>query len=90
MGFFDGFKPKVSGGEFHKVKVYLFGKGFSSRELTQLEGYFHGDLHEGGSNAGISESDAERPLNWLREHRHHHTFNDGQIDLIDHAFKKYL
>lgn len=90
MGFFGDSKPKVSHGEFHHVKQYLSQKGFSHNELTELEGFFHGDLNEGGSQSGISKHEAERTIEWLREHRHHHTFNDDQIGHIDHAINKYL
>jgi len=90
MGFFGDDKPKVSGDEFHKVKSYLSEKGFSHRELEQLGGYFQGSMHEEGSQKGVDKHEVDRTVDWLREHKHHHSFSDGQIDTIEHAMKKHL
>ncbi|HEY4499398.1 MAG TPA: hypothetical protein VJH94_05075 [Candidatus Paceibacterota bacterium] len=92
MGFFGPDRgPHVSRDEFHnKVKSDLHAKGFNHRELEQLEGYFHWSLHEEGSQKGIDKHEVERTVDWLREHRQHHSFSDEQIEHINHALRKHL
>ncbi len=93
MGLFDfnNSRPNVSGKEFSKeVKNELHNKGFSHRELEQLEGYFHGSMHEHGSQKGIDEHEIDRTVGWLRENKSDHRFDDKQIDHIEHALRKHL
>lgn len=91
MGFFGPDRSHVTRDEFHnKVKAELHAKGFNHKELEQLEGYFHGSLHEEGSQKGIDKHEVERTVAWLRDNKEDHRFSDHQLDHIEHAMRKHL
>lgn len=92
MGFFGDSKPRVTKQEFHqKVRGALYSKGFTHKELDQLEGYLGGDMNEGQvSQKGIDAAEVERGVTWLRENKHNHTFSDAQVDQIHEELKKHL
>ena len=89
---FDNSKPRVTSDEFHKkVRNELYTKGFTHKELDQLEGIFGGDMNEGQHREkGIDASEIDRGVKWLRDNQHSHTFSEKQIDEIDAHMKKHL
>ncbi len=94
MGFldFESSKPRVTHHEFkEKVRGNLYGKGFTHKELDQLEGFLGGDMHEGKSmDKGVDAHEIDRGVEWLKENRHAHTFSDEQIGHIEDELKKHL
>ncbi len=92
MGFFGDSKPKVTKQEFRqKVRGSLYSKGFSHKELDQLEGFLGGDLHEAAEHdKGIDAKEIDRSVEWLRANKHNHTFSDKQIDAIDTELRRHL
>jgi len=92
MGFFGDSKPRVTKQEFHqKVRGALYGKGFSHKELDQLEGYIGGDMNESSStHSGIDAKEVDRAVTWLRDNKHNHTFSEKQIGEIDAELRKHL
>jgi hypothetical protein len=89
---FDSSKPKVTEQEFkQKVRGSLYSKGFTHKELDQLEGFLGGDMHEGRSmDKGIDAQEIDRGVSWLKENKSAHTFSDKQIDHIEEELKKHL
>ena len=89
---FDGSKPKVTQNEFkQKVRGNLYNKGFTHKELDQLEGFLGGDMHEGRSmDKGVDAKEIERGVEWLRGNKHSHSFSDKQIDHIDEELRRHL
>ena len=92
MGLFGDSKPRVTKQEFHqKVRGALYSKGFSHKELDQLEGYIGGDMNESaGFQSGIYAKKENMAVTWLRDNKHNHTFSEKQIGEIDTELRKHL
>jgi len=94
MGFFDfgNSKPRVTKDEFKKkVRNTLYSKGFTEKELNQLEGFLGGDMQESlQREQGIDASEIDRAISWLRANPKLHTFSPEQINEIDAELRKYL
>lgn len=89
--FFGDSKPKVSKDEFKKIRNALYGRGLSSKEINEVEKIFHGDLHESSfSDVGISDSEIDRGITWLKSHMSSHTFSPEQISIIEEELRKKL
>jgi len=92
MGLFSSDKPRVSTLEFkNKVRPALSAKGFTHKELEQLEGLLVGSLYEArDEEKGIDSGEVEQIVGWLRANASHHTFSPKQIDEIEATLRKHL
>ena len=91
MGFFWNTKPKVSKGEFQKIRNYLYSKGFSHKELERVEEIFRADIDESGSyEQGISGEEVNKGIKWMRENMNDHHISSSKIDLLEKALRSKL
>ncbi len=91
MLFFGSTKKKVSKLEFKQVRTLLHHKGFSSREIDEVETVFRADLNEPSQyQSGIDANEIERGVRWLRENKSKHILSDNRIDDIEEALKSKL
>ena len=92
MGLFGGStKKKVSKLEFKQVRTLLHHKGFSSREIDEVETVFRADLNESTEyERGIDADEIERGVKWLKENKTKHILSDGRINDVEEALKSKL
>ena len=91
MGFFWNTKPKVITNEFKKVRNHLWAKGFTRRELDEIEQIFRADLDESQSTEqGISKEEIEKGIQWMKQHVNVHKIPEYKIAILEQALKEKL
>ncbi len=77
--------------EFKKVLYKLRESGsFSNHEIDEIENVFYGSLHESGPSAGISSSELEKGLDYLKRHPENHHLSHDEIKKLEEVLKHYL
>jgi hypothetical protein len=95
MGLFwsdSGSKPRVSELEWKKnIRPALSQKGFTLKEVNQIEGYILGDMYEGRPmDNGLDKDEIVQKINWFRRNKSLHTLSDSQISILESELMKYL
>jgi hypothetical protein len=91
MGLFGSTKKKVSKLEFKQVRTLLHQKGFSSREIDEVEMIFRADLNEPSQyESGIDAKEIERGIKWMRANKRSHFISEGKIDILEDVLKAKL
>lgn len=92
MGLFGSSKPTISKREFQKeVRGHLFAKGFTSKELNEIEEIFRGDLEDKSSSSefvGITKEEAEAGIAWMRKNQGIHKLSEKKIDELEEVLNK--
>lgn len=82
---------RVSREEFRKVLYKLRQSGsFSNQELDEIENVFYGSLHESGPSAGISSSELEKGIDYLKRHPENHHLSHDEIKKLEETLTHYL
>jgi len=81
---------RVSKNEFHEVRNSLRYKGFSDRDVGEVEKLFRGDMHESGDHSGIDTKEIEGGLKWMRENMSKHKLSEKKINTLEESLKKKL
>jgi len=77
--------------EFKKALYKLRMSGsFSSQEIDEVENIFYGSLHESGPSAGISSSELEKGISYLKRHPENHHLSSHEIEKLEETMKRYL
>lgn len=88
--FFDSDKPKVvTKEEFKQIKSRLYGK-LDEKERAQVEMLFSADLHESGSESGITQEEFDTGIRWLEQNKSKHMLEDSDIELVKQYFVEHL
>lgn len=91
MSIFGSIKKKVTNEEFKKVRTILYSKGFTSKELDEVEKIFHGDLNEPSEDErGIDDEEIERGVEWMRKNKNNHFISDRKIEILESVLKSKL
>ena len=91
MSFFGSTKKKVSKLEFKQVRTILHHKGFSGREIDQVEMIFRADLNESSQyEQGIDAKEIEKGVKWMKKNKSSHGLSSNRIDTIESALKSKL
>lgn len=91
MGIFFNEKPKVTKGEFQKVRNYLYSSGFNHKELDEVSEIFYAHLDEDlSSEQGISGEEIDKGIEWMRNNMNIHHILSSKIDLLEKALKEKL
>ncbi len=81
----------ISREEFRKALWKLrTGGTFSNHEIDEVENVFRGDMHEGGSSAGISKEELKQGLHYLKHHPENHHLSPHEINKLEEAMRHYL
>ena len=87
MGFFSS-DPVISRGEYREVRTGLFYKGFTSKELDELDKIVRGDIEE--TDQGINRQELGNLMNWLKQNPTKHKFSPDKIKIIEEVLSKKL
>jgi len=86
--FFGSSVPKISMKEFKKVLWELHKRGLSTDDVKDLEKLFAGDLSEPELARGISRSEFEERMKWLRKNTSKHHLSSEQIAKVEEEFSE--
>ncbi len=89
MGIFD-YKPHVSKRGFKYSSINLRKKGFSWREIKEVEQVFRGDIDEKGAQIGIDRDEFKKGVNWMRRNITIHKIPQKKIDIIEEELGKRI
>jgi len=90
MGFFGPTPPKrITKSEFKLLMSKLYGK-LEENERHEVQKLFRGDLDEKGVDAGISQSEFDAGINWLRENMQKHVLEESDIEYLESAAEQYF
>jgi BMFP domain-containing protein YqiC len=90
MGLFGPSTPKrVTPEEFAKIMSRIYGK-LDEVERVEVEKLFRADLHETGMEFGITRSEFESAMTWVRENRSKHVLEENDIELLEEYFQEHL
>jgi len=90
MGFFFSDKPKrVTKDEMKLITRRLYGK-FDKHERAEFEKLFRADLHETGLEEGVSQSEFDATMTWLRGNMKKHDLEENDLELIEKHFTEHL
>ncbi len=90
MGIFGPDLPKrVNKDEFKQIMEHLHGK-LEEPERIEVEKLFRADLYEPGVEEGISQSEYDAAITWLKENRSKHVLEDSDIETIERYFTEHL
>lgn len=88
--FFDSNKQNiVTKEEFKQIKSRLYGK-LDEKERAQVEMLFSSDLHEPGTQSGITKEEFEAGIRWLEENKSKHVLESSDIELVKQYFAEHL
>ena len=87
MGFFSS-DPAISKGEYKEARTALFYKGFTAKDLTELDQLVRGDIEE--SDSGITKLELNSLVAWLRKNPSKHRFPPDKVDIIEEVLTKKL
>ncbi|OHA84958.1 MAG: hypothetical protein A2408_02765 [Candidatus Yonathbacteria bacterium RIFOXYC1_FULL_52_10] len=91
MGFFEDSKPKISKREFEEARSALAGKGFSEREILEVQKIFRADLNDvREDDRGIDGKELDAALLWMREHIGEHAVSEKKLDILEAVLRKRL
>lgn len=90
MGLFGPSLPKrVTKEEFKLIKQNIYGK-LDNREQNEFEKIFRADLEESGIESGISQSEFDNSMKWLKENMSKHVLEDSDLSIIEKYFTQHL
>jgi hypothetical protein len=91
MGLFGSTKKKVSKLEFKQVRTLLHHKGFSSREIDEVEMIFRADLNEPSQyEQGIDANEIDRGIKWMKSNKRSHFLSEGKIEILEDVLRGKL
>ena len=59
-------------------------------ERNEFEKVFRADLEESGIESGISQSEFDNSMKWLKENKSKHVLEDSDLALIEKYFTQHL
>jgi len=90
MSFFGNSIPKrVTQEEVREIMQNLYGK-LDEEERIEVEKLFRADIAESGIEAGITQTEFDAAVGWLRANSRKHVLEDDDIALIEKYFIEHL
>ncbi|OHA06633.1 MAG: hypothetical protein A2934_01030 [Candidatus Sungbacteria bacterium RIFCSPLOWO2_01_FULL_47_10] len=90
MGFFTT-DPKITEEEMRQIRSKLISRGFTARELDDVEKVFRGDMESASANErGISKKELEDALKFMRENTSKHSIPSHKIDILEEEMRKKI
>lgn len=91
MGLFS--KPVITPHEFKKqIRRDLYSKGFSRKQLNEVEKVFRGDLSDkspSSSFEGLDSKEIEGGVKWLRENPDKHKLSQDKISMLEESLRRH-
>lgn len=87
--FGPSYTKRVTKDEFADIMHQVYGK-LDEAERVELEKFFRADLYEAGTEAGISQSEFDSGMLWLKANMKKHEFESDDLAIIEKYFTENL